>query len=58
MLKPDVFYLQACERRQVSSEEHLHVVIYVAQIVNSMLGRMCLLRDFHFTLLYCYITVR
>ena len=31
---------------------HRHIAIYVVQIINTILGRMCLLRDLHFTLLY------
>ena len=30
---------------------HRPTAIYIAQLVDTILGRMCLLRDFHFTLL-------
>ena len=30
---------------------HRHIAIYVAQIVDTILGRMCLVRDLYFTLL-------
>ena len=34
------------------SHYHMHIAIYVVQIIDTMLGCMCLLRDLHFTLLY------
>ena len=40
---------------------HRHIAIYVVQIIDTILGRMCLLRDLYFTLLcvvvsYLYLT--
>ena len=36
---------------------HRHIAIYVVQIIATMLGRMCLLRDLHFTLLYVVVSI-
>ena len=40
------------------SHYHRHIVIaiYIMQIIDTMLGCMCLLRDLRFTLLYLYLT--
>ena len=35
-----------------------YIAIYVVQIVNTILGRMCLLRDSHCTLLYVVVSIR
>ena len=35
---------------------HRHIMIYVVQIVRMILGRMCLLHDLHFTLLYIVVS--
>ena len=34
------------------------VTIYVVQIIDTILGRMCLLWDLHFTLLYVVVSIR
>ena len=36
---------------------HRHIAIYVVQIINMILGRMCLLRDLHFTMLYVVASI-
>ena len=36
---------------------HRHITIYVVHIINTMLGRMCLLLDLHFTLLYVVVSI-
>ena len=37
---------------------HRHdIAIYVVQIITTILGRMCLLRDLHFTLLYVVLSI-
>ena len=36
---------------------HRHIVIYVVQIIDTMLGRMCLLWDLPFTLLYVVVSI-
>ena len=36
---------------------HRHIVIYVVQIIDTMLGCMCLLRDLRFTLLYVVVSI-
>ena len=36
---------------------HRHIAIYVVQIIDTMLGRMCLLRDLHFTFLYVVVSI-
>ena len=33
------------------------VTIYVVQIIYTILGRMCILPDFHFTLLYVVVSI-
>ena len=35
---------------------HRHIAIYVVQIIDTILGRMCLLGDLHFTLLYVVVS--
>jgi len=39
------------------SHYHRHIAIYVVQKIDTMLGRMCLLRDLHFTLLYVVVSI-
>ena len=39
------------------SHYHKHIAIYVVQIIDMMLGRMCLLRDLRFTLLYVVVSI-
>ena len=39
------------------SHYHRHIAIYVVQIISTILGRMCLLRDLHFTLLYVVVSI-
>ena len=36
---------------------HRHIAIYVVQIIDMVLGRMCLLLDFRFTLLYVVVSI-
>ena len=36
---------------------HRHITIYVGQIIDTILGRMCLLRDLHFTLLPVVVSI-
>ena len=36
---------------------HRHIAIYVVQIIDTILGRMCLLRDLHFTKLYVVVSI-
>ena len=36
---------------------HRHIAIYIVQITDTMLGRMCLLWDSHFTLLYVVVSI-
>ena len=36
---------------------HRHIAIYVVQIIDAVLNRMCLLRDLHFTLLYVVVSI-
>ena len=36
---------------------HRHMAIYVVQIIDTILGLMCLLRDLHFTLLYVVVSI-
>ena len=36
---------------------HRHIAIYVVQIIDTMLGCMCLLRDLRFTLLYVVVSI-
>ena len=36
---------------------HKHITIYVVHTINMILGRMCLLWDFHFTLLYVVLSI-
>ena len=35
---------------------HRHIVTYVEQILYTILGRMCLLQDLYFTLLYVVVS--
>ena len=39
------------------SHYHRHIAIYVVQIIDTMLGCMCLLRDLRFTLLYVVVSI-
>ena len=39
------------------SHYHRHIAIYVVQIIDTMLGRMCLLRNLRFTLLYVVVSI-
>ena len=39
------------------SHYHKHIAIHVVQIIAMMLGRMCLLRDLHCTLLYAVVSI-
>ena len=34
-----------------------HLAIYVVQVIDTMLGCMCLLRDLHFILLYVVVSI-
>ena len=36
---------------------HRHIAIYVVQIIDTILGCICLLRDLHFTLLYVVVSI-
>ena len=36
---------------------HRHIAIYVVHIIDAILGRMCLLRDLHFILLYVVVSI-
>ena len=36
---------------------HRHIAIYVVQIIDTILGRMCLLLDLHLTLLYVVVSI-
>ena len=36
---------------------HRYIAFYVVQIIYMMLGRMCLLRDLRFTLLYVVVSI-
>ena len=36
---------------------HRHIAINVVQIIDTILGRMCVLRGLHFTLLYVVISI-
>ena len=36
---------------------HRHIAIYVVLIIDTVLGRMCLLRDLHFSLLYVAVSI-
>ena len=36
---------------------HRHIAIYVVQIIDTILGRMCLLWDLHFTWLYIVVSI-
>ena len=36
---------------------HRHIAIYVVQIIETILGRMYLLWDLHFTLLYVVVSI-
>ena len=36
---------------------HRHIAIYIVQIIDTILGRMCLLRDLHITLLYDVVSI-
>ena len=36
---------------------HRHIAIYVVQIIEFFLGRMCLLLVLHFTLLYVVVSI-
>ena len=35
----------------------IYIAIYVVQIIDTIVGRMCLLRDLHFTLLYVVVSI-
>ena len=37
--------------------KYRHIAIYVVLIIDTVLGRMCLLRDLHFTLLYVVVSI-
>ena len=39
------------------SHYHRHIAIYVVQIIDTMLGRMCLLWNLRFTLLYVVVSI-
>ena len=39
------------------SHYHRHIAIYVVQIIDMMLDRMCLLRNLCFTLLYVVVSI-
>ena len=39
------------------SHYHRHIAIYVVQIINTILGRMYLLGDLRFTLLYVVVSI-
>ena len=39
------------------SHYHRHIAIYVVQIIDTMLGRMCLLRDLPLTLVYVVVSI-
>ena len=43
----------------ILSLQHYHrrITIYVGQIIDTILGRMCLLRDLHFTLLPVVVSI-
>ena len=39
------------------SHYHRHIAIYVVQIIDTMLDRMCLLRNLRFILLYVVVSI-
>ena len=39
------------------SHYHRHIAIYIVQIINTMLGRMCLLQDLRNAVVYMYLII-